>query len=97
MSAKKLSLAELMGKSGAQRGESGKLSLEHLPELLGDALPELPRNAVGRFRLLRSLKARLGPNFRSLPGVGSIVKEFDNEVALEKRIAQIRSIKAKRG
>lgn len=88
---KRASLAEVMGKAGAER--QGKLTLDHLPELLGEAMPDLPRNAVGRYRLIRSLKARLGPNYRALPGVSDIVREFDSAVDVERRIAQVRQIK----
>lgn len=90
---KKVSLSEIMGRSGASKSESG-LKLEHLQELLGDSLPELPKNAVGRFRLIRSLQQRFGKNFRSLPGVGDLIKQFDGDLEFEKRLQKIRSIKA---
>lgn len=96
MAAKRASLAELMGKGAAAAGTSGKLSLDSLHEILGDAMPELPKNAVGRYRLVRSLKARFGPNFRALPGVGDLVKEFDGHVETEKQIERIRQIKYSR-
>lgn len=89
---KKLTLAELMGSSAASRGEQG-LSLKQLPVILGDAMPDLPKNAVGRHRLVRALQQRFGPNFRSLPGVGGLIKEFDTEVELETRVQRIASIR----
>ena len=92
---KKVSLAEIMGKSGAEHCEG--MSLDHLPEILGEAMPELPKNPVGRYRLLRSLKARFGPNFRSLPCVMGLLKEFDEVVDVEKKVAQIRNVKVKHG
>lgn len=88
---KKVSLAELMG-SQASRGD---LSLSKLPEILGEAMPELPRNSVGRHRLVRALQQRFGSNWRSLPGVKGLVKEFDDEVSIERRIAQIKQIRMK--
>ena len=91
---RKLSLAELMGSKAASGG--GKLSLSKLPEILGDAMPELPRTAVGRHRLIRALQQRFGANFRTLPGVSDLVKEFDGDVALERKIAQMQSIKLRR-
>lgn len=91
MSTKKVSLAELMG----SQASNGRLELSKLPEILGDAMPELPRNNVGRHRLIRSLQQRFGNNWRSLPGVKDLVKEFDGEVALERRIAEIKRIKYK--
>lgn len=97
MADKRVSLAEAMGSAGAAASSQGRLTLDALPQILGDAMPELPRNAVGRYRLIRSLKARFGPNYRSLPGVSALVSEFDDAVDVEKRIGQIKQIKYKAG
>lgn len=91
MATKKASLAELMGTKAA--GSGGRLSLSQLPDILGDAMPELPRTAVGRHRLIRALQQRFGPNFRSLPGVMDLVKEFDLDLDLEAKVAQMRAIR----
>lgn len=91
---KKLSLAELMGTTAADAG--GKLSLKQLPEILGDAMPDLPRNAVGRHRLIRSLQNRFGSNFRSLPGLKDLIKEFDDEAAFEVKLARMKAIRYNR-
>lgn len=91
--ARKVSLAELMGKPAASA--EGQLRLSQLKDILGEAMPELPRSAVGRHRLIRSLQQRFGVNFRTLPGVSDLVKEFDSELELERKIAQIRNIKFK--
>jgi len=92
MAGKKVSLSEIMCKAGADTAQKGP-SLEHLPELLGEAMPEMPKNAVGRYRLLRSLKARFGPNFRSLPGVSDLLKQFDGVIETEVRIGKIKNLK----
>lgn len=89
---RKVSLAEVMGTKGATHG----LTLDKLPEVLGDAMPELPRTAVGRHRLIRSLQQRFGPNFRSLPGVSDLVAEFDRDLELERKVAQIAALKMRR-
>lgn len=89
---RKTTLAELMGSSASDRGKKG-LSLEQLPEILGDAMPHLPRNPVGRYRLLRALQQRYGPNFRTLPGIKDLLKQFDNEHNYEMKLAEIGSIK----
>lgn len=85
---KKLSLAELMGK-GAENG----LSLSRLHEVLGEGTPELPRNAVGRHRLIRALGQRFGPNWRSLPHTSDLLKQFDSEVEHQRSIMRIRNIR----
>lgn len=91
---KRASLAELMGITASRSGSKGGLTLEQLPEILGDSMPDLPKNAVGRHRLVRALQQRFGSNWRGLPGVSDIVKEFDGVVATEIKIAKIRQIKA---
>lgn len=96
MAGKKASLAEIMGKKGAQAASGErKLTVDDLPDLLGEAMPDLPKNAVGRHRLIRSLKARFGPNYRSLPGVGDIVKDFDSVMDIERKVQRIKSIRMK--
>lgn len=93
--AKQISLAELMGKSAADAGTKG-LRLDQLPEILGNAMPELPRTAIGRHRLIRSLQQRFGSNFRSLPGIKDLVAEFDKDLEFERKIARLGEIKYKR-
>lgn len=88
---KRNSLAEVLGKDAAGLGESMRLA--HLPHILGEAMPDLPRNSVGRHRLMRALQQRFGANFRSLPGIKNLMQEFDNEIATDVKIAQLRSIK----
>lgn len=73
-------------------GASG-MALDRIHEVLGHATPALPRNAIGRHRLVTALQQRFGPNFRSLPGVTSLMKQFDDEVGVEKRIAQMKQIR----
>lgn len=94
MSSRKVSLSEIMGKSGASAASSG-LTLDKLPELLGELMPELPRNAVGRHRLVRSLQQRFGSNFRTLPGVPDLIKQFDKEIAFEQKVEHVKQIRMK--
>lgn len=77
-----------MGTNAAQG-----MHLSRLHEVLGAATPELPRNAVGRHRLVRSLNQRFGPNWRSLPGTNDLIKQFDKEIDFEKKVAQVKAIK----
>ncbi len=78
MAGKTASLAEMMGRKSEQAKEQG-LGLDDLKELLGEGMPDLKFNAVGRIRLVRALKQRFGAGFRSIPGVSGIMKEFDEE------------------
>ena len=88
---KKLSLAEMIGKTASNNHRGLKLS--QLGEILGDSMPELPRNQVGRHRLIRALQQRFGLNFRSLPGVKNLVKEFDDDLAFEDKIKKVQAIR----
>lgn len=90
---KKVSLSELMGTAGANAAGGGSLELRHLPQILGDSLPDLPRNSLGRYRLVTALQQRFGDNFRSLPGVSGLVEQFDREVSFEDKIMKIKAIK----
>jgi len=88
---RKTTLAELMGSKASDR--SGRLSLDQLPEILGDSMPELPRSPVGRHRLIRALQQRFGSNFRSLPGIKDLVDEFDKDMEFERKVAQMKTIR----
>lgn len=77
-------LNEIMGK------KSSLDKLENLPEILGEKMPEMEFNAVGRMRLLRAFRNRFGQGFRNLPNVSKILKDFDEEVSFNKVITQNR-------
>lgn len=78
---------------GSAAAGGGGLHLHNLHEVLGHLTPELPRNEVGRYRLIMALHQRFGPGFRSLPGVSDLFREFDGEVQHEetkRKLSQIR-------
>jgi len=79
---KKVSLNELMG-SGGKAAESGTLSLDDLGKLLGERMPKLEYSPVGRMRLMTALRNRFGDSYRQLPGIDSILKEFDDQAKFE--------------
>lgn len=83
-------LGELLG------GVGQNVNLENLHQVLGEKMPELPRNAVGRFRLVKSLQQRFGNGFRSIPGVANIIKEFDEDVRFSGVIEKASAIKPKK-
>lgn len=88
---KKVSLNELMGKS-AQQGEK-KLTLDHLGDLLGERMPKLEFTPVGRFRLTSALRNRFGDNYRHLPGIDDIMKEFDGHADYNVKLQEMKMIK----
>lgn len=90
---KKTSLNELMGKGG-EAAKSRELSLNDLPELLGDAMPVIDKTPVGRLRLVSALRNRFGDQWRNIPGVSSIMKEFDEEAKFRVKIEEMKMIRS---
>lgn len=90
---KKTSLNELMGKA-AQQGEQ-HLTLDHLGTLLGERMPKLEFTPVGRFRLTSALRNRFGDNYRHLPGIDNIMKQFDNHADFNVKLQEMKMIKLK--
>jgi hypothetical protein len=88
---KKPSLNELMGSVAA--GGEKKLSLEHLHEMLGERMPKIEFTPVGRFRLTSALRNRFGDNYRHLPGIDDIMKEFDNHADFNVKLHEMKMIK----
>lgn len=76
---KPASLGELLGKSAGKTD----LGLKDLPEILGEKMPDLPKNRIGKFRLISALQVRFGAGFRNIPMVSKLLKEFDDEIETE--------------
>ena len=53
---KPASLGELLGSASDKK----ELGLKDLPEILGEKMPDLPKNRIGKFRLLNALQNRFG-------------------------------------
>lgn len=86
----KATLGELVG------GASG-MSLNNLNDILGEKMPELPKNRVGRYRLIRSLRNRFGDQYRNIPGVKNLLTEFDEEIRFQGVIDQMKKVGVKNG
>lgn len=92
MSRPKATMNEVMGSAGGQK--TGRTpTLESLPELLGEKMPRLPLNKVGKVRLLQALKNRFGDGYRNLPGVLGILEDFDLRVEHSNRVEKMKRIK----
>lgn len=88
---KKASLHELMGKQGGK-----DITLDHLGEILGERMPKLEFTPVGRLRLTTALRNRFGDNYRNLPGIDNILREFDREASFNIKLQEMKMIKPKR-
>ena len=76
-SQKPATLAELLGK------DVEHLSLKDLPKILGEKMPDMPANRIGRYRLNNALKIRFGPGYKNIPGVKNILSDFDKNMETE--------------
>jgi hypothetical protein len=72
-------LGELLGKSA----DNKDMGLKDLPELLGEQMPDMPMNRLGKYRLMQALKIRFGAGYRNLPMIKSLMNEFDEEMKIE--------------
>jgi len=79
------SLGELLGSASKEKSPND-FSLEDLPELLGEKMPEMPKNRLGRFRLINALQQRFGNGYSNIPGVKKIISQFDQEIETENTI-----------
>ena len=70
------SLGELMGEGFEHRT---KFSMDDLPKLLGDKMPEITHDRVGKLRLINALHQRFGAGYGNIPGVRDILEHFEKE------------------
>lgn len=87
-------LGEMMGKGEASKG-SQEISLKNLRDFLGDGMPEIKFNPLGRVRLIKALKQRFGEGFRAIPGVSKTLKAFDNESSFDLKVREMKKITIK--
>jgi hypothetical protein len=92
---KNTSLNELMGKSGS-KAERKDLSLNDLQDILGERMPKIEFSPVGRLRLTQALRKRFGDDFRNLPGIEGILKEFDEESKFSVKLQEMKMIKGQK-
>jgi len=88
----KVTLNEMMGERG-EKGGAKKLSLDDLSTILGERMPKLEFSPVGRLRLTNALRLRFGDQYRNLPGITDIIKDFDKEAAFSVKLQEIKQIK----
>lgn len=55
------------------------LDLSRYSKVLGDGLPHIKPDKVGRFRLLQHLRNKYGASYRNFPGVQEVIDYFDGE------------------
>lgn len=92
---KKVTLNELMGSSG-EVGKSRKLSVSDLENLLGERMPKLEYSPIGRLRLTTALRNRFGDNYKNLPGIDDVLREFDDHARFNIKLQEMKQIKPRK-
>lgn len=84
------SLGEIMGKmaSDAVKVAKKKFTVNDLSMLLGELTPKVEFTMAGKNQLLRMLQQRFGGDFRKIPEVGDVMKDFDTEMGVRRVIRQ---------
>ncbi len=77
---KPASFGELMGEGFEHRTE---LTLDDLPKMLGEKMPEIRYDRVGKLRLVNALHQRFGAGYGNIPGVKQILVHFEKEMHAE--------------
>lgn len=90
----KLTLNEIMGIKGGD-AKKRKLTLNDLEDLLGERMPKMEYSPVGRLRLTTALRNRFGDSYRNLPGIDDVMREFEDHVKFNIKLAEMRQIKPK--
>lgn len=81
-------LNEIMGNK-----TNGQLTMADLKDVLGESMPTIELNKVGKFRLLQALRNRFGDNYRNIPGVKNILDDFDRELNIDLQIRKNKGAK----
>lgn len=86
---RKISMGEILGTK-----QGNEITLDNLHEFLGvDKTPDMPRNAVGRHRLIQALRGRYGDQFRNVKMLKKLVDDFDAEIRHAETIHKLKKIK----
>lgn len=68
-----------------------QMEMGPIKDALGDDMPQITPDALGKYRLMMALKNKYGANYRNVPMAASAMKHFENEHALFKGIRKIQS------
>lgn len=82
------SIKEVLGSKAGM-----KISLDSLQDVLGEKMPRLPKNRVGRMRLIQALRNRFGTGFRNIPGVQDVMSEFEENIKSQSTLNKMKMIK----
>jgi len=69
-----------------------ELMMGPIKEALGDEHPELTPTALGRYRLVQSLRHRFGENWKNIAKARKAIEHFDKELDYFRRLRKIRGV-----
>lgn len=84
-----ITLNELMGQKGDHVKDHG-LDFEDLKLLLGERMPHLQFDPLGRHRLIHALRDRFGANYKNMPEIQGILSKFDEHAKREVEFHRIK-------
>lgn len=87
---KDVTLSEIFGRNLAQKDS---FEMSDLREMLGEKMPDLPFNSVGKLRLINSLRERFGDGFRNIPRIKKLISNFDDRVKEELDLIRVKKMK----
>lgn len=61
-----------------------KLNLTPFRQVLGEDIPDLPLNKIGRFRLLQALRRKFGISFKNVGQAKKLLDMFDRQLKISK-------------
>lgn len=64
---------------GSQAKAKSTMDLKPIQKVLGDQMPALTPDPLGRYRLMSALSKKFGPTFRSHPDSVSAIHHFEKE------------------
>lgn len=85
MKTKKLALENMRVMKGVSKGWSDSRLSQYFKN---HELPSLPVSEVGRNRLVKSLKYKLGESYRNMGGIKDILKSFDDELEYQRQLVR---------
>lgn len=65
-----------------------RFDVQPIQQALGDDMPDVQMNQVGRMRLVDALSRKFGENFRAVPAAGKAIEHFDSEMGFFRELVR---------
>lgn len=64
------------------KAHSRSVDLSKFNDLVGEDMPEITPDKIGKFRVYQILRRRFGVNFKNHPAAKQVLTHFENEVKM---------------